>query len=104
MAGVKGRSGNKNAIPPKGGRKPGVPNKLGRGIGHTLLSVWTHLQDQKPKNAEAKKTALLDLAMDDPKWFYELMKGSFPKDLNILLEGDAALRVFLEKYDDRSEV
>lgn len=96
MAGVKGRSGNKHPPAAGIGRTPGVPNKLGRGIGHTLLSVWTHLQNSPEPD---KKTALQDLAMDDPKWFYELMRGSFPKDLNVLLEGDAVLRVIIEKYD-----
>jgi len=99
MAGVKGRSGRKDPPAAGIGRKKGVPNKLGRGIGHTLLTVWNYLQELHPTDPEAKKTALLDLAIEDPKWFYELMKGSFPKDLNVIFDPDSALRVILEKYD-----
>ena len=32
------------------------------------------------------KTALLTLAQADPKWFYELCRGMFPKDLFIEAE------------------
>src|SRR5574343_47476 len=81
------------------GRPVGTKNKVSRDMQETLRFVWNSLQDDK-------RTSPHGLAQTEPKWFYELTKGCFPKDVfvnasldvNLLSENelDAEIRAFIE--------
>jgi hypothetical protein len=61
---------------PGPGRPRGSTNKLTTDLKRELLATWEALQ-QDPK------TSLLALARARPKWFYELIRVCFPKELYI---------------------
>ena len=100
MAGP-GRPGKAKGSPKTGGAKKGSHHKFHSGIKATLLHVWEHLQGRPD-------LALIAQAEKNPRWFYELMKGCFPRDLTVNLEAslDAAstkdlLKLYLANRGDK---
>lgn len=71
----------------KGGRKPGVKNKLSRDMKQRIVDVWNTL--------ECEEKGLLDEARNKPDWFYvNFVKPMLPKDIQI----DASV-TFLDKLN-----
>jgi hypothetical protein len=56
------------------GRPVGSITKASKTMRDTIQEVWLRLQVQDETN-------LFYIANEDPKWFYELCRGMFPKDL-----------------------
>lgn len=85
------RRGNPQHLTNAGkGRPKGAKNKVSKNMADTLRSVWNDLQDDPKKSLKAK-------AFEDSKWFYELCKGMFPKDLFVQVESDLLAGLTIEQ-------
>jgi hypothetical protein len=86
---------------PGPGRPKGCTNKMTTDLKRELLAIWEALQ-QNPQ------TSLLALAKAKPKWFYELFRVCFPKELHIETSiertlSDAELDAQINKLLDKRE-